>query len=86
VCGFWWSERCSRARSRLADQGSPGVKELFCAPGNAGIAQIATCVPIESSSVVELADFAQKLNIALTVVGPELPLTSASPTSSGIAA
>lgn len=50
------------------------VKEIFCAPGNPGIAEIADCVPIESSNIVELADFALNVNINLTVVGPELPL------------
>ncbi len=54
---------------------SPGVKEIFCAPGNAGIAQVATCFPIGASDTVELADFAEKMRVDLTVVGPELPLT-----------
>jgi phosphoribosylamine---glycine ligase len=54
---------------------SPEVTELFAAPGNAGIAEVADCVPIDSSSTVELADFAEKLRIDFTVVGPELPLT-----------
>ena len=53
---------------------SPLVKEIFCAPGNAGIAQLATCFPIGISDIVELADFAEKMRIDLTVVGPELPL------------
>jgi phosphoribosylamine--glycine ligase len=54
---------------------SPDVTELFAAPGNAGIAGVADCVSIDSSGTVELADFAEKLRIDLTVVGPELPLT-----------
>lgn len=53
---------------------SPEVSEIYCAPGNAGIAKLADCVPIEPSDVVELAEFAQNLSIDLTVVGPELPL------------
>jgi phosphoribosylamine---glycine ligase len=53
---------------------SPQVTEVYCAPGNAGIRSLADCVPIDPSDIVELADFAEKLNIALTVVGPELPL------------
>ena len=53
---------------------SPDVSELYCAPGNAGIAAIADCVPINPSNIVEMADFAEKLKIGLTVVGPELPL------------
>ena len=36
---------------------SPLVAEVYCAPGNAGIAEIADCVPIDSSSIVEVADF-----------------------------
>jgi phosphoribosylamine--glycine ligase len=54
---------------------SPQVKEIFAAPGNAGIASVADCVPIGVADIIELADFAEKLKIDLTVVGPELPLT-----------
>ncbi|HUP66059.1 MAG TPA: phosphoribosylamine--glycine ligase [Thermoanaerobaculia bacterium] len=54
---------------------SPLVTELYAAPGNAGIAEIADCVPIGVADIIELADFAEKLRIDLTVVGPELPLT-----------
>jgi len=54
---------------------SPQVKEIYAAPGNAGIAAVADCVPIGVADIVELADFAEKLKIDLTVVGPELPLT-----------
>jgi phosphoribosylamine--glycine ligase len=53
---------------------SPHVTDLYCAPGNAGIAEIADCVPIDASSIVEVADFAQTVKADLTVVGPELPL------------
>jgi len=53
---------------------SPLVSEVYCAPGNAGIAEIADCVPIDSSSIVEVADFAQTVKADLTVVGPELPM------------
>ena len=53
---------------------SPLVTEVYCAPGNAGIAEIADCVPIDSSSIVEVADFAQTIKADLTVVGPELPM------------
>jgi phosphoribosylamine--glycine ligase len=53
---------------------SPLVSELYCAPGNAGIAEVADCVPIDSSSIVEVADFAQTIHADLTVVGPELPM------------
>src|SRR3989304_7351201 len=53
---------------------SPLLKEIYCAPGNPGIAALADCVDIEPSDIVEIADFAEKLSIGLTVVGPELPL------------
>ncbi len=54
---------------------SPQLDELYCAPGSPGIAQIADLVPIAVDEVQDLADFAQRLSIDLTVVGPELPLT-----------
>jgi phosphoribosylamine--glycine ligase len=54
---------------------SSRVKEVYAAPGNAGIAALADCVPIGVADIIELADFAEKLKIDLTVVGPELPLT-----------
>ena len=53
---------------------SPSVKEIFCAPGNPGIADLADCVPIDAPNTVELADFALNVNINLTVVGPEIAL------------
>jgi len=53
---------------------SPLVKEVYCAPGNAGIADIADCVPIDTSNIIEVADFAQTISADLTVVGPELPM------------
>jgi len=54
---------------------SPDVQEIFAAPGNGGIAEVATCVPISQENIQELAEFAQSLQMDLTVVGPELPLT-----------
>lgn len=54
---------------------SPAVRQLYAAPGNAGIAQLAACVDIGPSEVRRLADFAVETGIDLTVVGPELPLT-----------
>jgi phosphoribosylamine--glycine ligase len=53
----------------------PEVEAVFCAPGNPGIAALADCLPVDPTNIVELADFAQSVRIALTVVGPELPLT-----------
>ena len=54
---------------------SPLVKEVYAAPGNAGIAAVADCVNIGVADIIELADFAEKLKMDLTIVGPELPLT-----------
>ena len=53
---------------------SPLVQDVFCAPGNAGMAGLADCVPIDTSNIVEVADFAQTIKADLTVVGPELPM------------
>jgi phosphoribosylamine--glycine ligase len=54
---------------------SPKVKAIFCAPGNAGIAEIAQCVPIAAGDIPQLLDFAKRQKIDLTVVGPEGPLS-----------
>ena len=53
---------------------SPLVKDVYCAPGNAGMAGLADCVPIDTSNIIEVADFAQTISADLTVVGPELPM------------
>src|SRR5687767_4117103 len=53
---------------------SPLVSELYCAPGNAGIQQIAHCINIQTTDLTELVSFAQAIEIDLTVVGPEMPL------------
>ncbi|MDO9262960.1 MAG: phosphoribosylamine--glycine ligase, partial [Desulfosalsimonadaceae bacterium] len=55
---------------------SPKVKQIYCAPGNAGIAAIAKCVPIDAADVNGLAEFAEKEAVDLTVVGPETPLSN----------
>lgn len=54
---------------------SPKVEKMYCAPGNAGIAQIAECVNIKAEDLDGLLAFALKQKIDLTVVGPEVPLT-----------
>jgi phosphoribosylamine--glycine ligase len=53
---------------------SPKVSQLFCSPGNPGIAQVAECVPIAADDIRSLADFAATNAIGLTFVGPEVPL------------
>jgi phosphoribosylamine--glycine ligase len=53
---------------------SPLAKDVYCAPGNAGMAGLADCVPIDTSNIIEVADFAQTISADLTVVGPELPM------------
>ena len=54
---------------------SPGIAKIFCAPGNAGIADIAECVAINPADLSALKNFAISNRVDLTVVGPELPLT-----------
>ncbi|MDP2970998.1 MAG: phosphoribosylamine--glycine ligase, partial [Deltaproteobacteria bacterium] len=54
---------------------SPKVSKIYCAPGNAGISEQATIVPIKANDLKSLLDFALKEKIDLTVVGPEEPLT-----------
>ncbi|MGD6957508.1 phosphoribosylamine--glycine ligase [Rossellomorea aquimaris] len=53
---------------------SESVTEVFCAPGNAGIASVATNLPYSESDVNDLIAFAKKEHIAYTFVGPENPL------------
>ncbi len=55
---------------------SPRAPRLFCAPGNAGIESLATCVPIKADDVAGLKDFVVRERIDLTLVGPEAPLAS----------
>jgi len=52
----------------------PKIDELYVAPGNPGIAEIAKCVPINTTKIDDLASFAKRNKIDLTVVGPEQPL------------
>ena len=54
---------------------SPKVEKMYCAPGNAGIAQMAECVNIKAEDLDGLLAFALEQHIDLTVVGPEVPLT-----------
>jgi len=54
---------------------SPKVDKIYCAPGNAGISDIAECVDIKVDHINDLLHFAHIGSIDLTVVGPELPLS-----------
>jgi phosphoribosylamine--glycine ligase len=54
---------------------SPGVTELFIAPGNGGTAEVGRNVPIADSDVAGLVAFARESGTGLVAVGPELPLT-----------
>lgn len=53
---------------------SRGVDKIYCAPGNAGIAAQAECVPITAMEFEKLADFAQEKQVDLTVIGMDDPL------------
>ena len=55
---------------------SPQVDKIYCAPGNAGIANLAECVNIGVTDIEGLADFAEKEKIDMTVVGPEAALAA----------
>jgi len=52
----------------------PFTADLFCAPGNPGIAQIAKTFQIDITNPEAVVELAQKLSIELVVIGPELPL------------
>ena len=53
---------------------SKRVDKIYCAPGNGGIAQIAECVDITAMEFDKLADFAEKNQIDLTIIGMDDPL------------
>jgi len=57
-----------------AIQRSPLCSELYCAPGNAGIKEVATCVDLSVSDVASVVSYAKDNAIDLVVVGPEGPL------------
>lgn len=54
---------------------SSRVKKIYSAPGNAGIAQLAECVPVQAEDIEGLAAFARTNAVDLTLVGPEAPLS-----------
>jgi phosphoribosylamine---glycine ligase len=51
-------------------------QEIFCAPGNAGIAEMAECIPIGVNDISALASFSEQTRIDLNIVGPEAPLAA----------
>src|SRR5579863_9442119 len=53
---------------------SPRVSQVYCAPGNGGIAAEAECVPADPKNIKSLLSLAAQIKPDLTVVGPELPL------------
>lgn len=50
------------------------VNAIYCAPGNAGISEIAQCLSIKDNDIDNLYKFAKENKIDLTIVGPEVPL------------
>lgn len=55
--------------------GERAVQEVLCAPGNPGIAAVARCVAVDAGDCEALAALAEREQVDLTVVGPELPLS-----------
>ena len=55
---------------------SPHTTELYCSPGNAGIAEIATCLAANVNDPIVLASLAESIRADLTVIGPEAPLVA----------
>jgi phosphoribosylamine---glycine ligase len=50
------------------------VEKVFVAPGNAGMVNVAELVPIEENNYIQLIQFAKEQQVALTIIGPEIPL------------
>jgi phosphoribosylamine--glycine ligase len=55
---------------------SQRVTHIYAAPGNPGMAAHAECIPLSVNQLEQLADFAERTSIDLTVVGPEVPLVA----------
>ncbi|HJC55768.1 MAG TPA: phosphoribosylamine--glycine ligase [Candidatus Eisenbergiella intestinipullorum] len=53
---------------------SPKAEKIYCAPGNAGIAALAECVPIKVNEFEKIASFAKEKAVDLVIVGPDDPL------------
>ena len=72
IVGSGGREHCLAWKLRQSHR----VSNIFCAPGNGGIARHAECVPINAGDIKSLAEFAIARNVELTVVGPEAPLVA----------
>jgi len=55
---------------------SEHATKLYCAPGNAGIAEIATCLPVNANDPNSLVSLAESVGADMTVIGPEAPLVA----------
>ena len=55
----------------------PSVQQIHVAPGNAGLAQLAPCLPVDVADAAAIADLAVELDVDLVVIGPEVPLMAA---------
>ena len=67
----------SRSAMSAKIAASPPCDKLYFAPGNAGIAAVAVCVPIAAVDIGQLVRFAKNTSIDFDVVGPEAPLVAA---------
>lgn len=54
---------------------SKRVEKLYCAPGNAGIASVAECVPVKAEDLEGIRDFCVENKVDMAVIGPEVPLS-----------
>lgn len=55
---------------------SPKADKIYCAPGNAGIAEVAECVPLGVDEFDKIASFAREKEVDLVIVGPDDPLAA----------
>jgi phosphoribosylamine---glycine ligase len=55
---------------------SPVLSRLYCAPGNAGIAEVADCVALDVADHAAVVDFCRERDMGLVVIGPEVPLVA----------
>ena len=55
---------------------SPLLTTLYCCPGNAGIAEIATCLPLDANNHDAVIGFCRVHGIAFVIIGPEAPLVA----------